>query len=161
MLSEMHLHCTAMQPADSTAMCIPFTRISDSLREHVVRVAMRLSQREPVVHYMCHAFLAIDRVSRERHETIEAVLVRYGGLIETYLVHLNEATADLDAYVAARLILVCFAHSTFESSHNFMTILADEAIRAKHGKPSILEIYHATWSAVCDNAIPNVINVLS
>lgn len=161
MLNEIHAHCTAMQPVDKTTMCIPFTRISDSLREQVVRVAMRLSQREPVVRHMYYAFMAIDGVAKERYETIEAVLVRYGDLIEIHLVHLCEATADLDAYVAARLLLVCFAHSTFEASHSFMTILADEAICAKQAKPSILDVYHATWSAVCDNAIPDVINVLS
>lgn len=164
MLKEVHIQCTTPTASDNITMCIPFARIADSLREFVIRLAMRLSQQEPIMRQLYFAYIEIDSVTHERYDTTEAVLLRYADLIQTHLTRLYESTSDFEAYICARLLLVCFAHSTFEASHRYiplMCVLAEEATRHKQGKPSILEVYHATWSAVCDNCIPDVIDVLS
>ena len=147
MLMSVHIHCT-LPLDDNEQQEISFDYIRGDLLAYVTRLCMRLKASEPVMDIIYKAYIDIEMASSVAYKSMGECLCHYRSIVDTYIPKLGPLVRNNDEFNRAYFIIMCFAHSTFESCHQYMNplcLLAEDAILDGSGKPSLLNLYHDIW----------------
>ncbi len=145
MLKDVHAYCTMR----SNEPIIPYRYIHNELIIFVTKLCLRLCRVEPVMVIISDAYNAIEKASQEIYPSMASIMFHYQTLLDIYVPRLLDSTRNESEFIIARTLILCFAHCTFECSHNPenpLDLFAEEAVRQYEGAESLLQVYHETWN---------------